>query len=462
MSPILVVAVVLAASSLVALVVARRLARIQSPLLTPTELVPGGDPHLSLILRANQALGVWVVPGGVAAPSAALARRVGPLATDLVGSRLPRLAAAGGTGVEQLEDGVLVYQGDGQGVAAALLPGPASGRQLDLLRADLSGLLDDLRRRPVLADVARDQGRAHESVESVAMRLAHQLERLLDTEVAVALARPVGVQVLGVSLRSDPRLLLAIAAPASPLERVARGVEPGPVASDDPLGRAARERRRSRPGAVILPIPGPALPVGAVVLSMPEGDLPGATARAELFRALEAAGPRLAAALERADLEETASTDPLTGLRNRRGLDRAMARIDQREGVLLYADLDRFKQLNDTLGHAAGDSALVHFARLATQMVRTRDVVARIGGEEFAVWLPGTTLLEGAEVAERLRRALAETPWAWQGRSWTLTASFGMAGCPETVPTPSLLGERADQALYEAKRTGRNRVVTAM
>ncbi len=449
-------------SLIVAAVIARRLVRLQSPALVPPELAPDADRHLALLLRANHALGVWVLPPDDPRPRSALATRLGPLAMELVGARLPRLARSAEGGAELLEDGVLVFLGDGQSVAAALLPAPATQGQLNAVRRDLSGLLDDVRHRPVLASVARQQGRPHESAESVALRLAHQLERLLDAEVAVALVRPVGVQVMGVSLRSDPRLLLAIAAPGSALERVARGVQSDPVASDDPLGRAGSERRRARPSAVILPIPGGGFPVGAVVLSAPSGELPGPPVRGELLQAITQAGPRLTAALERSDLAETASSDPLTGLRNRRGLNTAMSRMDQRDGVLIYADLDHFKKLNDALGHAAGDAALVHCARLILQLIRTRDVAARIGGEEFAVWLPDASLLEGAAVAERIRGALADSPWGWQGKAWQLTASFGVAGCPETVPSVSHLAARADEALYEAKRTGRNLVATAM
>lgn len=462
MSPLAVVLAVLAASGLVAVVIGRRLARMQSPVLTPPEVAEGADRQLALLLRANHALGVWVALPDAPAPRTALARRLGPLAADLVGARLPRLSRASEGGTELLEDGVLVFVGDGNGVAAALLPAPTPQQVIQQVRRDLASALADALQRPVLDEVGRQQGLPHESVESVAMRLGHQLERLLDAEVAVALARPMGVQVLGASLRSDPRILLSIAAPGSALERVARGMENGPVASDDPLGRAAQERRRSRPGAVVLPIPGARLPVGAVALSLPGGELPEPPVRGELLRALEQAGPRLATALDRAELEETASSDPLTGLRNRRGLDRIMQRVDQREGVLVYADLDRFKRLNDTLGHAAGDAALVHFARLMSERVRTRDVAARIGGEEFAIWLPDATLLEGAAVAERVREGLAATTWEWQGKPWHLTASFGVAGCPETVPGIHHLAARADEALYQAKEAGRNRVVTAM
>ena len=129
---------------------------------------------------------------------------------------------------------------------------------------------------------------------------------------------------------------------------------------------------------------------------------------------------------------------------------------------MIYADLDRFKLLNDTLGHPAGDAALVHFARLCGQATGRGDVVARIGGEEFAIWLPGATLTEGAEAAERVRAALEGGEWAWQGREWPLTASFGVVGCPESVPRVEQLAQRADAALYQAKESGRNRVVTSL
>lgn len=462
MSPLAVVLAVLVASGVVAIVIGRRLARVQSPVLVPPEVAEGADRQLALLLRANHALGVWVALPGRPSPRTALARRLGPLAADLVGARLPRLSRGGDGGTELLENGVLVFVGDDSGVAAALLPAPASQETIEQVRRDLVSVLADALQRPLLADLDRQQGRPDESVESVAMRLGHQLERLLDAEVAVALARPIGVQVLGASLRSDPRILLAIAAPGSALEQVARGVEAGPVASDDPLGRAAQERRRSRPNAVVLPIPGGAFPVGAVALSLPGGELPPPPVRGALLRALEEAGPRFVTAFDRADIAEHATSDPLTGLRNRRGLDRIMHLENQRAGVLIYADLDRFKQLNDALGHAAGDAALVHFARLVTERIRTRDVAARIGGEEFAIWLPEATLIEGAAVAERVREGLATTPWEWQGKPWTLTASFGVAGAPETVPEIPHLAARADDALYQAKEAGRNRVVTAM
>lgn len=446
----------------VALVLARQLRRQQSPALAPADLAPGADALLALVLRANRALGVWIQDPGRGGTLQALHSSLSPGQRDLVMDRLPRLGRHAAGGTEVLDAGIMVHVAHGETVAAAILPRPVSQPAVDHLRADLLEVLERIRREPVLRDVSRTQERPGETAESIAMRLAHQLERLLDVEVAVALTRPQGVQVLGVSRRSDPRLLLALAAPGSPLELAGRGVESGPLVSDDPLGRSARERRRSRPKAVILPIPGTELPVGAVVVATMDGEIPAAAGMGELMQALGAAGPRLAQALDREALEETSRADPLTGLRNRRGLDAALARVERQEGTMIYADLDHFKRLNDAMGHPAGDAALVHFARLIGQGIRSGDVAARIGGEEFAVWLPGASLLEGAAAAERIREEFETTRWAWQGRHWPLSASFGVAGCPETVPSIDQLAARADEALYRAKQEGRNRVITAM
>jgi diguanylate cyclase (GGDEF)-like protein len=160
-------------------------------------------------------------------------------------------------------------------------------------------------------------------------------------------------------------------------------------------------------------------------------------------------------------LEQQAHVDPLTGLANRRALERAMQRHAVTEGALVFADLDHFKLLNDSLGHPAGDAALVHFGRLLREQVRASDTAARIGGEEFALWLPGASLEVGIRIAERIRLKLGTTAWDWQGRVWPLGASFGVAACPATSRRIENLPAQADSALYVAKRSGRNRVEAA-
>jgi diguanylate cyclase (GGDEF)-like protein len=180
-----------------------------------------------------------------------------------------------------------------------------------------------------------------------------------------------------------------------------------------------------------------------------------------MMEALHNAAPRIDRALEADRHKRAATIDPLTGLHNRRGFDEAFTLITAKSGTLVYSDLDRFKNVNDTLGHPAGDAALVHFARIIREQIRSRDVAGRIGGEEFAVWLPETSLEMGVRIAERIRVKLGTTAWDWRGRTWPLSASFGVAACPETSKSLDNLPAQADSALYVAKRSGRNRVEQA-
>ena len=202
-------------------------------------------------------------------------------------------------------------------------------------------------------------------------------------------------------------------------------------------------------------------PIGGVAIWLTAGREPVGAARSELMEALDNAAPRIARALLADQTKRAATVDPLTGLHNRRGFDETFRLTTTKEGALVYADLDRFKSLNDTLGHPAGDAALVHFARIIREQIRTFDIAGRIGGEEFAVWLPETGLDLGGKIAERIRIKLGTTAWDWRGRQWPLSASFGVAACPETSRSLDNLPAQADSALYVAKRSGRNRVEKA-
>jgi diguanylate cyclase (GGDEF)-like protein len=131
------------------------------------------------------------------------------------------------------------------------------------------------------------------------------------------------------------------------------------------------------------------------------------------------------------------------------------------EGALVMLDIDQFKRLNDTLGHPAGDDALVHVAALLRRETRAGDLPARVGGEEFALWLPGTSLGSATLLTERIRTALESSHWMWHGTPWRITASFGVAHWGETTRQVENLVQQADGALYAAKQAGRNRVVAA-
>jgi two-component system cell cycle response regulator len=172
---------------------------------------------------------------------------------------------------------------------------------------------------------------------------------------------------------------------------------------------------------------------------------------------------QLEAALE--ENRELTITDALTGCYNRRYLDSRLAEEVvrcRRSGLplaIIVADLDRFKRVNDTLGHAAGDELLKGIAGLLRGAMRARiDWVARFGGEEFVVVLPDTPIEAAIAVAERLRTAIASARFMYATGELTATASFGVAGGEDPQDAASLLA-RADALLYQAKAAGRDRVV---
>jgi diguanylate cyclase (GGDEF)-like protein len=166
-------------------------------------------------------------------------------------------------------------------------------------------------------------------------------------------------------------------------------------------------------------------------------------------------------------VERQALIDGLTGLANRRQCEETLAdelaRVERFGGSLavVVADLDWFKDVNDRHGHPAGDSVLSEFAVLLQETVRDIDLAGRWGGEEFVLILPGTDLTGGAQVAERVRVALAgRVVLAVDGTPITISASFGVAAIPP-AKTASELFAAADAAMYQAKRAGKNRVETA-
>jgi diguanylate cyclase (GGDEF)-like protein len=168
-----------------------------------------------------------------------------------------------------------------------------------------------------------------------------------------------------------------------------------------------------------------------------------------------------------ADLEKLATTDGMTSLINRRHFD-ALARAEwarfQRYGrplSLMLLDIDKFKSINDRFGHDAGDLVLKAVAEICKTTKRQTDVAARFGGEEFVLLLPETDEAAAEIAAERLRRAIQDHPHVLPGETLQVTASIGLAGATLGMAAFEVMLKRADQALYEAKHTGRNRVVKA-
>jgi diguanylate cyclase (GGDEF)-like protein len=129
---------------------------------------------------------------------------------------------------------------------------------------------------------------------------------------------------------------------------------------------------------------------------------------------------------------------------------------------VMMLDLDHFKRINDQHGHAVGDLALKHVASLLQQAMRKTDWLARFGGEEFIVLMPGAALNQAEPVAEELRRLLAGAPLLHEASDVKLSVSVGVAQWRDAEDDASRLLSRADAALFQAKVQGRNRVVTAV
>lgn len=169
------------------------------------------------------------------------------------------------------------------------------------------------------------------------------------------------------------------------------------------------------------------------------------------------------------EMKRLGTTDELTGLPNRRAFyealerERRRAHREETDLSVVVIDIDRFKNVNDTHGHATGDRTLRAIAKVLRMQTRATDVAGRVGGEEFALVLPATSRAGAAELAEKLRREMAAVSIdLFDGRTLKVTASFGIASAPGLALTEfgsvtALMGS-ADAALYQAKRSGRDRV----
>ena len=201
----------------------------------------------------------------------------------------------------------------------------------------------------------------------------------------------------------------------------------------------------------------------------PLGDHGTAVRSALLLRDITAR-EQMGLALERAnaDLKLLANTDALTGLANRRrfmkALDQEVERAQRyaRPLSLVLLDLDNFKKVNDTHGHAAGDDVLRAAAEVLRSVCRDLDLAARLGGEELALLLPETDAAGAGTVAERVRKRMEATSHlSAVGGTFSVTASIGVASLSMGTDSGEVLLQTADEALYRAKKGGRNRVVTS-
>jgi diguanylate cyclase (GGDEF)-like protein len=219
----------------------------------------------------------------------------------------------------------------------------------------------------------------------------------------------------------------------------------------------AREGERS---ALCVPVTVLGTPTGVIHITQEAGAVHNAVQRSRVETVATQVGARIGLLRAMATNQLAASTDALTGQMNRRSIEEALRRMDQQKipYAVAFADLDHFKILNDTHGHAAGDRALRHFATIAAATVRTGDLVCRFGGEEFLLIYNSCDVTEAAPVVHRLRSALAESIAASGVPPFTV--SVGLADSTYADQAAEVIAT-ADIALMTAKHEGRDRLIIA-
>jgi diguanylate cyclase (GGDEF)-like protein len=212
--------------------------------------------------------------------------------------------------------------------------------------------------------------------------------------------------------------------------------------------------------AVCVPVSVSGLTVGVVHAAGADNEPPGPERRTALELVARRASDRIGLMRAFSRSETQATTDPLTGLPNRRSLENDVRRLTSMDTpyAVAFADLDHFKAVNDKFGHTAGDQALRIFARVLREGLRPHDLYGRYGGEEFVVVLPHCDEPDAVRILERIREQLAVT--LLNAECPTFTVSFGLAPSRAGQPFGTMVAT-ADTALLEAKQQGRNRVIVA-
>jgi diguanylate cyclase (GGDEF)-like protein len=187
-------------------------------------------------------------------------------------------------------------------------------------------------------------------------------------------------------------------------------------------------------------------------------------AQAQRVRAMQLEAEQRMLRTQAQELERVAREDPLTGLHNRRVVDESLpdlmaaARMAKAPMALAMVDVDHFKEINDSFGHSVGDQVLATLGRLLRANTRTSDLLARVGGEEFMIVLTRASMDLAHEICERLRVSVAQHGWQYLAPGLNVTVSLGLVQGLDDEHQQQLI-DRADDALHEAKRLGRNRVI---
>ncbi|TXH66266.1 MAG: diguanylate cyclase [Lysobacteraceae bacterium] len=308
------------------------------------------------------------------------------------------------------------------------------------------------------------RGASEDEIQPIALRLMlEHLRRIVPTTTTVALARGYhGRDTLSVQ---PVAYLDGVQAGLNPRLQMIRQQLAGSIELQHPVTKPGESVPVAIEAVVALPLRPPAWGMvllersGATVFHPEELNIARELARLMVVQVDEAVAAQ--------HLRHTAEVDALTGALNRRSLDLALTRSflhGHRHGQptsVLFVDIDHFKAVNDRLGHACGDHCLRSLARILREQLGEEDLFGRYGGEEFLAILPGRQTEMARAIAEQMRIAVESADVQWQDHKVPLTVSIGVATqlSHESQPQPTV--ERADKALYAAKRTGRNRVQVA-
>lgn len=305
----------------------------------------------------------------------------------------------------------------------------------------------------------------HDTYDSAIRALCDKARDLVDAPAALVIRDQVtqAARVAAVSRGTDPRLLGTSAAPDSAAGRACVGDTPiVGLTAGELFGHPRTDRRRREERGIAFPVRDDRQRSFGALVVFQTPDLVSEALHTAISELATEAGAEIAHLLAVHMVEQRALTDELTGLPNRREFERAQRSAKTTPVALLCLDIDHFKAINDAHGHVAGDAVLKHLARLLQRALRDDDLAARIGGEEFALWLPATALAEATDVAERVRQTVERSPCLWGGREIPFTCSIGVAAVPESGTSIANLYSLADAALYRAKEAGRNRVEAAL
>jgi diguanylate cyclase (GGDEF)-like protein len=362
------------------------------------------------------------------------------------------------------EDNVIVAYGDGRLGGAVLFANPVDPDAVRAASADLRRMLAEFVVSRTSGEKTAPQRRSSpvwltpDTIEGVGAALCEAARRSTSHPSAVVTRDPLTQQasVTAVSAGADRRLMRMSIDPGSVVGRACIGDINAPGGGGELFGTRRYNRRRREERGEVFSLSDGSQGVGALVVFNGAENLdPRVIEQVEGL--VDAAGPILGRTVDLDAARHRAMTDELTGQPNRHALEHAMREHPSGPCSLLSVNVD---QLNG-LAPPAASAALKHVARIFRRSLRDYDVPARVGDEDFALFLPDTPFHHAFEVAHRMRIAVSEEVFDWAGGEHLLTCSFGVASVPEASETAEGLLDAASVALQEARREGVNRISAA-